>query len=142
MKDEDPIVRARATQTLAHYRNHNWWGRNPITKSAVPALIEALKDTNPSVRRAAVRYIPMRDSQLVVEMVEDKDPLVRREAVRTLGSGNFRAPRDKPGIDEVVLALIGAVKDEDRERTRRGHLLSCQYRSHGQASSAGTRRGP
>lgn len=111
LKDKDPSVRREAVWAL--------WAQGKIEDDrAVEALIKALSDEEPNVRKAAFGtlasiYPKWRQSELArraigdfVADLKDKDPSVRRGAAWALG---------KTEDARVVKPLIGALCDEDPE---------------------------
>jgi len=100
--DSDPGVRLKAAVELG-----NFLGRE--LKEALPALVEALKDKDAAVRRAAVRALRMAasDKALVpplVEAIQDPDAQVRRKAVEALTA------LDRAAAREAVSPLLEALK--------------------------------
>lgn len=82
LNDEESLVRWTATETLAILGS----------KTAIPALLEAMRDASWTVRAAAVRALLELETEDIVEAVpglldalNDKSPLVREAAVAVLG---------------------------------------------------------
>jgi HEAT repeat protein len=93
LKSKNADVRVQAAQCL---RNNSSPGSPDYdreqTRKAIPALMEALKDTDPSVRQEAafaLGNIP-RDMRVAVpaliDALRDKDDSVRKNAIQSLGS--------------------------------------------------------
>ena len=123
LKSKNALVRTGAANDLANGASPD----SPVHdreqfRKAVPALMEALKDTDPSVRQAAafaLGNIPgdMRVAvPALVEAVQDKDESVREEAASSLGkigqSPELAVPalvgelNRKGGTSDAVEALI------------------------------------
>ena len=97
----------------------------PVNKSSkvLPALLQALKDSDSDVRDAAAsalgsmsEVIPKKQlTELVEELLQalkDSKWKVRKEAARGLGSISQLIPKEQ--LDEVVRALLQALKDSDK----------------------------
>jgi HEAT repeat protein len=104
LKNENARVRIRAVEDLVNNASEQ-------TRKAIPALIEALKDTDQFVRRGAalaLGKIPG-DRQVAVpaliEALQDKDESVRESAARSLGSIG-----QKP--ESAVPALLAALQED------------------------------
>jgi HEAT repeat protein len=116
LQSKNAVVRTRAAEYLGNSASADYpvQHREQIRK-AVPALMEALKDTNPSVRGAAafaLGNIPG-DMQVavpaLVEALQDKDRLVREAAASSLG-------RIAQSPELAVPALMGELNRDDDDR--------------------------
>jgi hypothetical protein len=92
-------------------------------KELIPALVEALRDSDADVRQAAAATLVQVGPEAVtplVEMLKDKDKQARANAAYVLGHLGESTP-------EAVSALTKALKDEEKEVRRRAafalHLL-------------------
>jgi hypothetical protein len=84
-------------------------------KDLMPALLDALKDSDADVRQAAAAtlvHIGREAVMPLVELLKDKDKQVRANAAYVLGQIGTPA-------QEAVTALAKALKDEDKEVRRR-----------------------
>jgi HEAT repeat protein len=104
LEDVDAAARVRAASSLSSLGKH--------ARSAVPALIRALKDSNAAVRRAAAEALgrigrPEAREAIapLVETLQDSDAKVREEAAGALGF--LRA-------HQAVPALVALFKDPSR----------------------------
>src|SRR5262249_32739948 len=103
LQARDPKVRQAATAALAT-------SRQPFP-TVEPALIRALRDPDPLVRRGAVDALDRISAggagmRALVKILRDPDWRVRRQAASALGTQRRHAPVAVP-------ALIKAVKDEN-----------------------------
>src|ERR1019366_5729632 len=108
LKDKNATVRARAADSLGNNATEQ-------TRKAIPALVEALKDTDESVRGAAafaLGNIPG-DRQVavpaLVKALQDENGSVRNYAAKSLGMIG-----QSPEL--AVPALVGALKDDRDSR--------------------------
>ncbi|MGB6688443.1 MAG: HEAT repeat domain-containing protein [Terracidiphilus sp.] len=93
LKSKNAFVRAQAAESLCNNSGPDSPDYNrEQTRKAIPALIEALKDTDPTVRSyaaLALGNIP-RDMRAAVpaliDALQDKDRSVRENAIQSLGS--------------------------------------------------------
>lgn len=109
-----PLVSESVERALA--RAPRDWGfkddgrRGDTTSIAVPALIEALRDGDTDVRRAACHSLSnledRRSIPALIDVLKDADAEVRACAARALGS--FEDKRALPG-------LIALLKDKDKD---------------------------
>jgi len=80
LSDRDPDTRARAAQALGEMRD----------RTAVPALVQALRDANPNVRIAAVRALgrlgpgASAATPVLRQMLAEEDRRLRDEVSRSL----------------------------------------------------------
>lgn len=119
LRNKNASVRAGAASNLGNIAAPG--SRNSVreqTRKAIPALVEALKDTDKTVRwaaAAALGNIPgdMRVAvPALIEALQDQDEMVRERAASSLG-------RIGQNPELAVPALLGALKDEDT----RGYAL-------------------
>lgn len=109
-----PMVSANVEAALA--RSPRAWGlkgedrQRDTTSIAVPALIEALRDGDIEVRRAACNSLSNLDDRraipALIDVLKDADAEVRACAARALGS--FEDKRAVPG-------LVALLKDKDKD---------------------------
>jgi len=94
-------VRVAAAKALGCYRER--------ANTAVPALVAALKERNPSIRRSAreaLERIPAYEVPVLIELLSDPQAVRRAMAANALG--DFKASAE-PGIP----ALSKALSDPD-----------------------------
>jgi HEAT repeat protein len=123
LADEDADVRLVAALELRQ--------RGPEAAKATPALIEALADRHPGVRREAAEalcWIGPKSGPALYEALKDPNPRVRAGAALALGDignhmGGKRArPREEVKIIEPILKEL--LQDEDEEvRQNAAHTL-------------------
>lgn len=112
LRDTNPTTRQTAADRLAK-----------IGASAVPVLLEALKDKNPDVRAAACSALmkaqpdPGTAIEALVKLLKDDNPTVRRAAAWELGLANitFGLEEDADETRETVKALRAALGDKDHD---------------------------
>lgn len=96
---------------------HDEFGRRvaQIGSAAIPALLAALKDEGPAVRRDLVGALQeIGDVAVVPELIKllrDTDPLVRQGAFRALKC--FGTPEALSAIDDAMPVLIRDLQDEN-----------------------------
>jgi HEAT repeat protein len=103
LRDGDSTERDRAAQGIAQMGEHG--------RSALPALVEVLADSNPAVRhnvRKSFMAIGPEAVQVLNEAMRDRNPQVREEAIQVLG---------KMGTDAIPY-LIKALSSEKNAATR------------------------
>jgi putative membrane-bound dehydrogenase-like protein len=100
----------RDPQTSAYARWHSLWALDAIDKgaSARKTILAAVNDSDPSVRRQAIRQLGTRQvpeaSRPLIARLKDRDASVRFQAATALGRIAERSP---------VPALIAALDEED-----------------------------
>lgn len=88
------------------------WARWKLGPTAVPSLIEDLKDDDGAVRRRAIRILGMIGSPAkaavpaLIQALKERDPSIRRAAERALGRIGIK---NKTAIPDLMVAL----KDRD-----------------------------
>jgi len=112
LRERDASVRLRAAKLLGNL--------GPAGKPAVSLLTEALKDTDPDVRRMALQALRKIDPTakpgepevgVFVRDLKDPDPSVRLRAAKSLG-------RLGPAAEPALPALLEAGQDEDPDVRR------------------------
>ncbi|OLE58256.1 MAG: hypothetical protein AUI36_13785 [Cyanobacteria bacterium 13_1_40CM_2_61_4] len=110
LKDPSPVARQNAAHVLGRLR----WGEEPPSeaRAIAPALAEALKDPEASVRREAAEALYFtggsREAAVpaLAELVGDPDPSVRKEALKALRCTGKETV-------ELVHALAAGLQDRD-----------------------------
>jgi HEAT repeat protein len=115
LNDEDADVRMVAANRLGQGDRH--------AEKKTPALVEALRDRHPCVRREAALSLGMIGPPAVpalCEALHDADPRVRAGAALALGNGKPKEPPDwgPDGARIVVPALSKALKDDNADVRR------------------------
>ena len=113
LKHEDPFVRQHAAQLLYGSATRE----EPLVTDAVPALIEALKDSDCLVRQWAVvaleRIGPQAEEAVggLVEVLDDPDHEVRRWAAVALGNIGQAARSAIPALTKLLLDDVSDVRE-------------------------------
>ncbi|MBI4568625.1 MAG: HEAT repeat domain-containing protein [Planctomycetes bacterium] len=110
--DPDPAARARAVRYLAEHDLKN------VHRHAV---VDALKDLDPGVRRAAAVAMKERDLvyayQRLTYLLSDEDAETARLAMETLRALTTKFIRDPAWFETVAYHLVRAVADDGRRDT-------------------------
>jgi len=110
LKDKDPLVRKQVVQAFATIAN-GFFSQRKIT---IPALIEAMLDSNADVRDAAATALvdlkspKCREDALpgTLALKQNANPLIRRKALTVLAEIG-------PAQDDVLVAFCDSLTDKD-----------------------------